>query len=95
MSLRWLSFADPNRPEGEQYLGAVIIDAPDFLTAVKLTHWMQINPGGEVVEFGCDPAKLEERVSASHRGRLLSRADLDGLFDDMTSLADIAAGGAQ
>jgi hypothetical protein len=44
----WLSFADPDRPEGQQFLGCVITEAVDFLSAVIKSHRLSINPGGEV-----------------------------------------------
>lgn len=68
----WLSFCDPEAPKGEQFLGAICIQAPDFMGAVALTHFMGINPGGEVA--GAD---FPEGVAppTDWCGRLLSRED--------------------
>lgn len=48
----WLSFADPGRPKGTQFLGVAIVVADDFLTAVRKAHALGINPGGEVQGAG-------------------------------------------
>jgi hypothetical protein len=47
----WLSFADPGRPKGTQFLGVAIVNADDFLAAVRKAHALGINPGGEVQGF--------------------------------------------
>lgn len=44
----WLSFCDPERPVGEQFLGVVVTKACGFLNAVKKAHELGINPGGGV-----------------------------------------------
>jgi len=53
-----LSFCDPGRPSGEQFLGASVVLIPaalvrddlreNMITAVKVAHAMKCNPGGEV-----------------------------------------------
>ena len=48
MKTWWLSFADPLRPTGQQFLGVVIVDAIGFIEAVRVTHILGVNPGGEV-----------------------------------------------
>lgn len=49
MTLWWLSFYDPKRPEGTRFLGAVIVQAYSFLEAVCRAHKLDINPGGEAL----------------------------------------------
>lgn len=44
----WLSFADPTRPKGQQFLGVCIVEAVDEISAIKVAHALSINPGGEV-----------------------------------------------
>jgi hypothetical protein len=44
----WLSFADGNRPKGQQFLGACMVQGWGMLTAVAEAHARRINPGGEV-----------------------------------------------
>lgn len=46
--LYWLSFCDSQLPQGQQFLGACIISAHNWLEAVTISHLFRINPGGEV-----------------------------------------------
>jgi len=72
MSLWWLSFADPNRPQGRQFLGAAIVRALDFVGAVSSAHALECNPGGEVKGLEL-PRDLEERIPKDYVGVLLSK----------------------
>lgn len=55
MSAFWLSFADDDRPEGQQFLGACIIpEAADFLEAMTLAWVFGLNPGGQVAAVSFD-----------------------------------------
>lgn len=69
-SVWWLSFADPDLPPGTQFLGVVILNAPDFMSAVLLSHALKLNPGGEVqgVEL-----PIPNPLRAQDFNRLLSR----------------------
>ncbi len=49
MKWYWLSFCDPDRPTGSQFLGAAIVAASGEIEAVKVSHVLGCNPGGEVV----------------------------------------------
>lgn len=61
MSTRWwLSFCDPARPAGQQFLGACIVEAVDEITAVKVAHALGINPGGEVAFKGLVNEKMDQ-----------------------------------
>lgn len=68
----WLSFCDPDKPEGSQFLGVVITEALGFLHAIHKTWALGINPGGEVlsteIETNHDLSRIQDR--------LLSKADL-------------------
>ena len=70
-ALWWMSFRDPNKPKGRQFLGVAIVEAPGFMHAVQKTWELNINPGGEIV------AEQVEGVSVEYHNRLLSRADLE------------------
>jgi len=70
----WLSFADGNLPEGSQFLGVCIVDAPDFLPAIQLCHRLGINPGGEV-QGGPLPPGLS--LPDGYKNRLLNRASAE------------------
>jgi hypothetical protein len=64
----WLSFAD------EHFLGAVVIRARGFVSAVELTRLLGINPGGEVK--GAElPASIEPPPAIV--GRLLSKKEIE------------------
>jgi len=82
MSLYWLSFVDPARPEGSQFLGACIVQGlgePSdlaFVTAVQAAHIMGINPGGECQGHAI-PAEVEHLIDRKWRGRLLNRAECE------------------
>ena len=45
----WLSFADPDLPEGSRFLGAAIVRARSGDDALRATHVFGLNPGGEVM----------------------------------------------
>jgi len=48
MSWWWLSFCDPSKPVGQQFLGACVIRGASIEAAVRNAHLFAINPGGEV-----------------------------------------------
>lgn len=54
----WLSFADPERPTGTQFLGACMVEADSPIAAVKTAHALGINPGGEVMILEQAPADV-------------------------------------
>jgi hypothetical protein len=74
----WLSFADPNLPEGSQFLGALILQAPSFEEVIALSHLRGLNPGGEVqgVEI---PTDVMDKFPDGCRERLLSREEAERL----------------
>jgi len=72
MKCMWLSFCDTDKPEGEQFLGVIIINCLGLSHAILETHEMGINPNGEIMSSVVNMAdyKLE------HFNKLLSKADL-------------------
>lgn len=77
MSWFYLSFADPRKPTGEQFLGAAYVRASTANAAFLRSHYLQINPGGEIKLGGPIPdERIDERVSETDRERLLSRDEL-------------------
>lgn len=46
--LWWLSFADPTRPTGSQFLGAALVEGQSLLDAAQTAWILGCNPGGEV-----------------------------------------------
>ncbi|MGH9060338.1 MAG: hypothetical protein ACRDZY_12610 [Acidimicrobiales bacterium] len=45
----YLSFAEESAPKGRGFLGAIVLRAPGFITAVDQANLLGINPGGEVL----------------------------------------------
>lgn len=84
MATHYLSFADPHLPEGQQWLGAVILESDDclgFVGAVTASHMLGLNPGGEVVGFEVP----DGYVARKWMGRLLTRADIEAMDAEMLS----------
>lgn len=70
----WLSFADGNLPEGEQFLGVAIVPGGGIMEAVLNAKFLGCNPGGEVMGIQIpDEHVPHER----YRHRLLSKQDLE------------------
>ena len=69
----WLSFADPKRPAGEQFLGVAIVQGLDVVTAALVAHRLGINPGGQVAGIPLDDDRIP---GPEYRERLLSRREL-------------------
>lgn len=71
MSLWWLSFADPNRSRGDEFVGVAIIEAVDFSSAIKAAWTLGCNPGGEVQGTQVDPKQARRLTFELPAGRLL------------------------
>jgi hypothetical protein len=69
MGTWWLSFADPQRPHGSQFLGVAVVRAPGFVTATVIARQLGINPGGEVRGFALPD---DAPVTEADMNRLLS-----------------------
>ncbi len=78
MRLYWLSFCDPEKPQGSQFLGVCIVSAEDPALALLYTHQMGINPGGEVVAVP-SPDNVDLHPFAKFMNRLLSRDQIDAM----------------
>lgn len=74
--LHWLSFCDPDKPTGTQFLGACIVEADNFGDAIVIAHILKINLGGEVkgCKFICGDTLT---VPLEYMNRLLSKDDID------------------
>lgn len=46
-ALWWISFIDPERPEGTRFVGVCIVKAPGPTTALQEAWFQKCNPGGE------------------------------------------------
>ena len=76
MNWYWLSFADPDKPKGAQFLGVSMVLASSFEDAICKAHELGINPGGEVM---C--AELDYAPDEKLQHRLLSAEDIKGISE--------------
>jgi hypothetical protein len=64
----WLSFADPARPRGAQFLGVAVVFAIDLGDAMSTAWRSNCNPGGQVggrpvpESLGPPPPELDHRL---------------------------------
>lgn len=75
MALHWMSFCDPDKPEGTQFLGVAIVEAFDLGEAMTIAWRRGCNPGGEVGSFEI-PADKHDQIPDELRHVLLSKGDL-------------------
>jgi hypothetical protein len=78
----WLSFSDPDRRIGKQFLGVAIVeveadeddDPQDVLSdAIQRAHYLKINPGGMIQSCVIDDI---DTIPEDCRHRLLDRDEL-------------------
>jgi hypothetical protein len=74
----WLSFCDPDRPKGTQFLGAVMIEAPDLPAAIRRAWKKNCNPGGEIVSTEVPPGKHAD--ARRYLNRLMQRDEIERTF---------------
>ena len=80
MSYWWMSFTDQYKPEGTQFLGALIIEADDECGALVKSHLLELNPGSEVLAVKV-PEQLKNRILDEWIDRkLISREECE-IFD--------------
>lgn len=76
MAWFWLSFADPDRPKGTQFLGACLVQGTSFMDAIQQAHMTGLNPGGEVQGFEVPQERLSN-VKPKWCNRLLTRSECE------------------
>jgi hypothetical protein len=69
--LWWLSFVDDKTSRG-----VAIVEAPEFLDAVREAHRLEINPGGEVQGFAAETPEEIEELRSLGVGRLITPEEL-------------------
>jgi hypothetical protein len=78
MAWYWLSFVNNERPKGDRFVGALLIEAPSFDLAIVRSLMDGLNPGGDVEGFAVAP-EYEGRVAILREEgmtyRLLSKAE--------------------
>ena len=64
---RLLYFTDPDAPAGQRFLGACVVMAPGFITAIQRAHQLGINPGGAVLHYDVpehDPSMRDRLITS-------------------------------
>lgn len=87
----WLSFCDPDKPEGTQFVGACIIRGDNMIEAVQNAHRLGINPGGEVQGFEI-PAVVSKSEWEGHVNKLMSREYMEENGMGPRSIAETRSG---
>jgi len=72
----WLSFVDPGRPEGDRFLGVVVIQGTDFRDAVEAAWNLGVNPGGECKGMEIPWDILEKTAPEKYRNRLVKAPEI-------------------
>ncbi len=67
----WLSFADPDKPEGQRFAGVCIVQGSNMEDAVSEAWRRKCNPGGEIMALALGYL-TEEKVPLECRNRLMS-----------------------
>jgi hypothetical protein len=87
----YLSFVDPELPEGTRFVGATIVGpANDMEAAIALALEIGCNPGWDVLGIPILP-DIERFIPDSFRSRLLTRAEMGELDGWMVATLDEAA----
>ena len=86
MTYFWLSFADPDKPRGKQFLGGCVIEAESFPGAITEAHRLGCNPGGEVMG-GMIEEQWERNIGEGKYpvGVLLAKSMIDELDQKLNS----------
>lgn len=63
----WMSFTDPDLPEGEQFLGVVLMNAESPEEALTGSWLLGLNPGGEVAMVPFAPEDAPEGFELRER----------------------------
>ncbi len=66
----WLSFCDIDKPSGSQFVGVIITFAKGTAHAIKKTHELGINLGGEILCYETNG------IDEKYLDRLLTKEDL-------------------
>ena len=83
----WMSFVDVNKLPGTQFLGVVVAHDFNIECATSNSHYLDINPGGEVQAIEFPKSLLTEEVLNlldSNLDRLLSKDEAEALDVSIT-----------
>ncbi len=70
----YMSFAEPGK-----FLGGCYLEARGPASALRLSHELGINPGGQVMHVGFPLELMRQNVPVNMRNRLLTRAEVEAL----------------
>jgi len=79
-----LSFAHPERPKGEQFLGWIVVRATNPEDAIRESRAYGINPGGEALISPLEASWAPD----SYTYRLMSRDEFDAFWRIVTPSPD-------
>jgi hypothetical protein len=75
----WMSFCDPEKPEGSRFLGALVIKADSDFEALARSWFLELNPGGEMLFYEI-PELYHERIPTDWiETRLITRKECETL----------------
>lgn len=83
----WLSFCDPDKPAGSQFLGAIIVKAHGMTDALTKCNTMMINPGGEVQGVAI-PEEANYLIKPEDVNKLLSKEYIQKNMGGAVSMND-------
>lgn len=76
----YLSFCDPDKPEGSKFLGVIIVDGIDIVDAHCMTHFLGINPGGEVLFI---KIPIGVNIKEGYKNRLLTKEEAEEAAEEI------------
>lgn len=79
----WLSFIDPERPEGTRFLGVCIVQGATGMAAVSRSHDLGVNPGGQVMMVPVDDEFVDPLFREQWCDRLLGKSEAELLAESM------------
>lgn len=82
MDLFYLSFSDPDRPKGTQFLGVCVLRGESLLDAANRARDLGANPGGEIMGHAIEP-KTAALIEDGWQGRLLTRPEVALMIHDV------------
>lgn len=80
MSHIYMSFTDPDRPEGQEWLGGCIVPASTMAEALTVSHLLGCNPGGQA---SCCDVPNDVVLKPDYIGRLLDRFEIEEAAEDV------------
>lgn len=71
----WMSFVDPELPEGARFVGACIVQGFGMKDAFENSHLLKCNPGGEVKII--DMSEHKDKINEKWIGRLMNKEEAE------------------